>query len=177
MPEGNVDPLTKQELVDLVTFLSAVGRVPEFTVSTEPIVRSFETLTESPQALHALAVTRKDTVATPHPDLTWRPVTAKANGSIPLEELDSLTMHLDSPNSYVRFEINMPNDGEANLDLTADQFRAWVDTRPTPPNALDSMQLSKGQHVIVLAISREKATKPVIVRVGGDAQWRYFCNH
>lgn len=87
MPKGSVDSLTKQELVDLVTVLAALGRVPELTVSTGRFIRSFETLTESTQALRALAVASKDIVAKPDPDLVWRPVTAKVNGSIPMEEL------------------------------------------------------------------------------------------
>ncbi|MCH5376472.1 MAG: HEAT repeat domain-containing protein, partial [Planctomycetes bacterium] len=43
MPEGLLDSLTKPELVDLVAFLSALGRDPAYTVSTDPIVRSLET--------------------------------------------------------------------------------------------------------------------------------------
>jgi hypothetical protein len=170
MPEGNVDPLTKQELVDLVTFLSAVGLVPEFTVSTEPIIRSFETLIESPQALRALAVTSKDTVAAPHPDLVWRPVTAKVNGSIPMEELDSLKMHDDVPTCYVRFAIDLPNDGVAKLDLGTDEYLAWVDAKPTPASNLSSPGLSKGSHMVVLAFDRQQTTGPIVVRIVGDAK-------
>ncbi len=170
MPEGSVDTLTKQELVDLVAFLSAVGRLPEFTVSTEPIVRSYETLVRSPKALHTLSVNSKDTVANPHPDLVWKSLTAKVNGEIPLEEVESLKIPLDAPNSYVRFAIDMPQDGVAKLNVTAKQFRAWADAKPTPPAQLGSMQLAKGRHTIVLAIDRDKTSEPVVVRIGGDAR-------
>ncbi len=73
MPEGALDTLTKAELVDLVTFLTALGRVPEFTVSTEPIVRSFETLIYSDEANRRLNRTSTDTAASDDPAMKWRP--------------------------------------------------------------------------------------------------------
>lgn len=78
-------------------------------------------------------------------------------------------MHGDSPNSYLRFTIEMPAAGRADLNLRTDQFRAWVDTKPTPPRALKSMRLGKGPYTIVLAFDRQQATTPLVVRIGGDA--------
>lgn len=169
MPAGLVDSLTKAELADLVAFLAAVGRDPRFTVSPEPIVRNFDTLVRTDAAVQRLQRTSKDTVAEDDDAWTWRAVTTLVNGSIPLDELDTLTTGSDPPNCFVRFPIRMPQDGTARIELSIPAADSWVNGKPTPPRELASLSLPKGFHQIVLAIERTGATPEMIVKVWGDA--------
>lgn len=170
MPDGLLDSLTKAELVDLVSFLSALGRDPEFTVSTDPLVRSFETLIYSPQANRRLNRTSTDTVAGEDPLLAWRLVTARVDGTLPLSELDRFQQHRETaPTSFVRFRIQMPGDGEASIALPSEGIEVWVDGKPKPIWDMPSFELAAGQHTIVLAIDRSKRTEPFQLRLGGNA--------
>ena len=171
MPEGLLDSLTKPELVDLVSFLSALGRDPSYTVSTEPIVRSLETLVYSNEANRRLNRTSTDTAASDDPAMTWRPLTSKVDGTIPLDELDRFKQHRETPpTSFVRFSVELPDEGIAKIEFPTDGIEAWVDSKPTPVWDLASLNLTAGTHQIVLAIDRQTCTEPFTIRLGGDTK-------
>ncbi len=170
MPEGALDVLTESELVDLVTFLSALGRSPQFTLSTQPLVRSFETLIYSNEANHRLNRTSTDTAASDDPAMKWRPVTAKVDGTLPLSELDRFQQHRETPpTSFARFVIQMPTEGVAGIEVPSEGIAAWVDTKPTPIWRLKSEKLSPGKHTVVIAIDRSEVKTPLAVRLTADA--------
>jgi hypothetical protein len=170
MPEGLLDGLTQAELVDLTTFLIALGRDPAFSVSTEPMVRSLETLVSSDAANQRLNRTSTDTAASDDPALQWRVVTAKVDGTIPLSELDQFQQHRETPpTSFVRFKVKMPAAGTAKIALPADGIEAWVNRRPTPPRDLQSLSLPAGDHTIVLGLDRSIHPQTLAIPLGGDA--------
>ncbi len=170
MPEGLLDSLPQQELVDLLTFMSALGRESAYTVSTEPIVRSLETLNFSKAASSRLNRTSMDTAASDDPNMTWRPQTTKVDGSLPLIELDQFKQHRTLPHtSFIRFDITMPRQGVARVDVPADGISAWIDGKPTPATNLGTLPLEGGNHTVVLSINREMLTEPFTIKVDGDA--------
>ena len=171
MPAGLMDTLTKSEITDMVAFLSALGRNPKYTVSTEPIVRAYETLIYSNEANRRLNRTSTDTAASNDPAMNWRPVTSFVSGKLPLAELDRFQQHRQTPpTSFVRFIVDMPTAGIAKIELPTKGIEAWVDTKPTPAVDLKKLELKEGQHVIVLGIDRNQQEQPFAVRVGGDAR-------
>ncbi|QDT06107.1 hypothetical protein K227x_45140 [Rubripirellula lacrimiformis] len=199
MPAGLVDPLSESDLVDLVAFLSALGRSAEFTVSAEPMVRSFETLVYTPEANRRLNRTSTDTVAGGDPAMQWRSVTTTVNGTLPMSDLDQFQQHRQTPpTSFIRFPVNLQADGNVQIDFprigeTSTQqaaasdadspkegefpnetgppegIEAWVDGRPTPTWNLKSLALAAGDHVIVLSIDLSKHPGPLAIRMNGDA--------
>ncbi len=169
MPAGLLDGLTETELADLVAFLSALGKVPAYTVSTEPRVRELETLVYSPEANRRLNRTSTDTAASDDPTLEWRRMTSRVSGEIPLDELDQFRQHRSTPpTSFVRFRVEMPSAGTASIEASPHQVEAWVDGTPTPVWELASIELDRGTHPVVFAIDRSKSDQPLVVRVAGD---------
>lgn len=167
MPEGLVDSLTKQELVDLVAFLSALGRDPEFTVSTDAVVRDFETLEFSPQANRRLNRTSTDAVAAEDPVFHWRPITTRVSGTLPLEELDTFRQHRSTPPlSFVRFDLEVARGHAApRLELPVEGVDVWVDGQPTPPEQVNQLDLKPSRYRIVLGINRQRFEGPLRVVV------------
>lgn len=171
MPAGLVDSLTEDELVDLVAFLSAMGRTPEFTVSTRPLVRSMETLVYSPEANRRLNRTSTDTAASDDPAMQWKLVTTTVDGKLPVAELDQFKQHKQTPpTSFIRWTIDMPATGNVQLELPGDGIEAWVDGKPTPVWNLSNIELDAGNHTVVLAIDRTKQTEPFTIGQTGDAR-------
>ncbi len=171
MPEGLVDALTEDELVDLVTFLSEMGRTPAFTVSAEPLVRSVETLVYSNEANRVLNRTSTDSVAGDDPTMQWRLVTATVDGKLPIDELDKFQQHKQTPpTSFLRWTIDMPAAGTVQLAFPDDGIEAWVDGKPTPVWNLKSMTMDAGKHTVVLSIDRTKRVEPFAIRQTGDAR-------
>lgn len=171
MPAGLMDTLTKTEIIDLVAFLSALGRQPEYTVSTDPVVRAYETLIYSNEANRRLNRTSTDTAASDDAAMNWRPVTSLVNGQLPLSELDRFQQHRETPpTSFVRFTVDMPAEGVAEIRLPTKGIEAWVDTKPTPAIDLKKLKLDAGNHIIVLGIDRNQQQEPFEVTVAGDAR-------
>jgi hypothetical protein len=168
MPVGLLDSLTKSELVDLTTFLAALGRDPAFMLSTDPVVRRFEVLIDSPETQQRL--NRSIDAAVNDPTLKWRAMTTRVDGRVPLEELGSFeSFRQTPPTTFIRLRLEMPITGIAKVIAPLNGLRAWVDAKPTPVFDLSSLELGRGQHVIVLAIDRSVQVEPFAIRVEGDA--------
>ncbi len=164
MPVGMIDELSEKELVDLVAFLSELGRTPRYTVSTSAIVRSMETLVYTNEANRVLNRTSTDSVATDRPEMVWRPQTSRVDGTVPLEELDRFQQHKEvPPTSFVRFDLQLAEAGPLGLKVPTDGIEAWVDGKPTPVWNIDKIVVESGAHRIVLAIDRNKQTKPFTI--------------
>ncbi len=163
MPAGLLDSLTKSELVDLVAFLAALGRDPNYTVSTEPIIRSFETLVYSPESNRYLNRTSIDSAATSAAMLQWRMVTTTVDGRLPIDELDVFKPHQTTPPiSFVRWDLEVPPGETTGLDLPpADGLSVWINERPVPLWALEQKRFEPGKHRVVLGIHRRSPGEDV----------------
>ena len=71
--------------------------------------------------------------------------------------------------SFIRFDITMPRQGVARVDVPADGISAWIDGKPTPATNLGTLPLEDGNHTVVLSINREMLTEPFTIKVDGDA--------
>ena len=105
MPAGLVDSLTRQELVDLVRFLSELGKVGPFAVDNQPRVRRWKQLLWTQDGHRRLNRTSFDTAASDDPALSWGSAYSQVNGDLPLATLAKFVPHrgLD-PMGFVRFE-------------------------------------------------------------------------
>jgi hypothetical protein len=157
MPKGLVDSLTKEELIDLVAFLSALGRISGFTVSTDPVVRSFETLAVTQDAIRRLNRTSIDSVASEHDNATfkWRLITTKVDGTLPLEELEVFKQNAASPTlSFIRFNFDIPLAVQTTkIGMNPEIAYLWIDGKPIPPENLYAIEFSSGLHQIVIGVN------------------------
>ena len=167
MPDGSVDQLTRAELVDLVAFLSRVGKVGQFAIGNERVVRRWESLTWTQQAHHRLNRTSFDTAATDDPALTWRSEYSRVQGDLPLGGVPKLKPHSETPEtSFLRFELEVSTPGAIGFDLgPPDGLRLWVDGQPTPLSAAQRIELDRGRHRVTLAVDREARTAPLRIEL------------
>ena len=83
--------------------------------------------------------------------------------------LDRFKQHRETPpTSFIRFNVEMPADGIAKIELPETGIEAWVDSKPTPVWDLASQKLAAGTHRVVLAIDRNQCTEPFKIRLSGD---------
>ncbi|MDX1944182.1 MAG: HEAT repeat domain-containing protein [Pirellulaceae bacterium] len=158
MPDGTVDSLTRVELVDLVAFLSQLGKVGgNYTIGPARIVRRWQVLTNTPEAHRKLNRTSFDTAASDDGDLVWASAYSRVAGDLPLADLPTLKPHANlDPTTFVRFEVEVTQPGPVQLLVgPATGLALWLDGKPTPLADATTLDLATGKHRFTLAINRQ----------------------
>jgi len=174
MPVGLADSLTRAELVDLVRFLSALGKAGDgYAVGTAQVVRRWEVLRPTEEGLFALRRSRFDTAATPDPRLSWAPAYSAVVGSLPVADLPPMKPRNEDPRvGFARFELEVTGAGSARIALGNPDgiVGLWLDGSPVAPLAEVPLNLESGRRVVTLAIDLDRRRDPLRVELSeGDA--------
>jgi putative heme-binding domain-containing protein len=184
MPDGLVDNLTRQELVDLTAFLGQLGKVGgSYTISPQKLVRRWQVLQYSNEANRKLNRTSFDTAAGDDADFVWTSTYSRVAGDLPLDGLPTYKPHANlEPTTFLRFELEVTTPGKAKLaiDTPSPQpspngrgsdttgLALWLDGKPTPLTADTSLEFASGKHRLVLAVNRTEYTAPLRIEVIED---------
>jgi putative heme-binding domain-containing protein len=163
MPNGTVDALTRAELVDLVRFLSEMGKVGDFAIGRARVARRWQTLVWTKEAHSALNRTSYDTAASDNPALTWEPAYSRIGGDLPFADLPSFQIHGNTPPAtFVRTQLEATTAGrvEVRLNDTAG-LSLWLDGKPTPVANPLTLELAPGPHTLTLAIDHSLRKSPI----------------
>jgi hypothetical protein len=162
MPKGLVNFLTRAELVDLVRFLSELGKPGAYAVRTRPTVQRWRFLKPVPSELAE---------ATPDPRVfraqvreadpaRWLPAYALTAGDLPLAEVAA---EARSKVLFLAAEVEASEAGPVVVALdSADGVHAWLDDAPLPPGARAQAQLSTGKHVLTLRVDTTARRRPTL---------------
>lgn len=167
MPDGSVDQLTRGELVDLVRFLSELGKVGDFAVGNVQVVRRWRALTWTQEGHHRLNRTSYDIAATDDPALTWESAYSRVSGELPLDGLPQLKPHRETPQTtFVDFDVEVSTAGAIGFRVNSiDGISLWVDSKPTPLTGDVTLDLGRGRHRLTMSIDRESRKLPVRVEL------------
>jgi putative heme-binding domain-containing protein len=139
MPDGLTDVLTRGELVDLVRFLSELGKVGPYSVSKARLVRRWQALA-APAEMSAAAFD--------DPSLRWEPVYSTVSGVLPLEDLPH-----GGAAALVRCQVEASTPGPVVLRLnTARALRLWLDRKPVEVKDATELNLTPGVHTLTFAV-------------------------
>jgi len=111
MPNGLTAPLTRAETLDLVRFLSELGR--SYSVTAAPIVRRWRLLNP---VLDSLASLSPIEVAAQSATFSWEPAYSLVSGELSIAELVRAKA---KPVAFVRFEFEMTTPGKMRLKLNS----------------------------------------------------------
>ncbi len=157
MPVGLTDALTRPELVDLVRFLSELGKIGPFAAGTDRVLRCWQIPVPSERKTVADEDGVERLLAQPE-RTTWRPAYTTVAGLLPLSEWRKGDAGAGEPGLGVargRLEVTTP--GPVKLSLNATDFLTiWIDGKCVRP-ASDAprsviVDLKRGSHSIALAI-------------------------
>lgn len=162
MPKGLVNFLTRDEFVDLVRFLSELGKPGPYAVRSASTVQRWRFLKPVPADLAGPALDADPS--------HWLPAYAKTAGDLPLGEI---VAESGSPVVYLRAEVDVSQAGKVAVTLnSADGVRAWVDAEPAPAGTPFEAELSAGKHTLTFRVDtaarREKALRVVVAKAGGS---------
>ncbi|MFT4558094.1 MAG: putative heme-binding domain-containing protein [Planctomycetaceae bacterium] len=186
MPAGLSDKLTHQELVDVVRFLSELGKVGGLQVSRDRIVRNWQALLPSGDVTYKLRRTRLASVTEDDPAFVWQPAYSRVSGDLPLNDLPKVMYRgpfqkAPSGLNFLRFSLEVGTTGEVELALNSiDGVTIWLDGVQVETAARTTLNLKAGRHRFTLMVSHVERTGPVQVQIndvaGSKAQVQLLAN-
>jgi putative heme-binding domain-containing protein len=153
MPEGAADSLTRPELVDLVRFLSELGKVGPYAVGKERVVRRWQALADTPPARQQL---QSGGVPGDQPAFSWAPEYSTVAGNLPLDAVPRLGIG-KSPVGFVRCQLDAGTSGKVNLLLnSAAGLTVWLDQTPVEAKEALVLDVPAGVHTLTFTIDLGK---------------------
>jgi putative heme-binding domain-containing protein len=176
MPDGLADTLTHGEFVDLVRFLSELGKVGPYSVSKAPLVRRWQVLEPTPEAYRLLARNSLGAVVT-GPSLTWSPAYSRVSGTLPLDAIPVLELKGgfgEAPRfGLVRFQVEVTTPGPVQLLLNSTAgLSLWVDGTPGDLKEETTLDLKTGVHTFTVSMDlnrRNSGLRCEVVEATGSA--------
>ena len=160
MPQGLTKFLTHDELLDLIRFVSELGKPGDYAVQTTPRIQRWqllanpdkELISEEPHLEHL-----RQHVSGLGPE-AWASRYARVSGVLPLEEL----RQADKPTVVIlRGEFDVKEAGVVAVQLeTTERYQAWVDTEPMPPTPDFEVTLQPGRHALILRVEISSRPNP-----------------
>jgi putative heme-binding domain-containing protein len=130
MPAGLVNLMTRDEFVDLVRFLSELGKPGPYAIRAQPTIQRWRVFRDVPDSLRQSI---PETIQV-HTELLnadpshWVPYYALVSGDLPLEEPRSIAA---GPVVYLLGEIELSAAGRLALRLdSAEGVALWLNSRP-----------------------------------------------
>ena len=163
MPTGTVDSLTRAELVDLIRFLSELGKLGDFAVGKARVVREWSRLVSDNLNLS------DPTVADSLHNGLWETVYSNVQGELPLQELKA--EQGTAPFQIVQCHMAVTSAGPLKLHVNeAVGLEFWVDDAPVAAASLTHLNLQMGVHVLTIRIDLEARQAPLRIELveGGD---------
>ncbi len=166
MPGGLVDGLLDNEIADMVAFLSSLGRVPEWSVGTEKVVRSWEVLQSNPTIMQRLFQSGPELVAVDHEELTWGPAYTTVGGTLSITDFPKVQHRywMNQGYSAARFRVNATEAGSVILVTEGlAGTDGWVNGEKITITERTTVALPAGDSTVVFLI--DHASAPTTVRV------------
>ena len=183
MPAGLTDGLTRLELIDLVRFLSELGKIGPYSVGTDRVFRSWRVLAswpvhETSQAQSSASLAGVEIVFQNDSALTWQPVYTTVAGLVPVADLkENRLKGAPTPIALARTQLDVSSPGKVKIAFNStDALTIWIDGRRIAPTA-DSpraivLDLARGLHAMTLAVDltqRREGIRCVLVDVPESA--------
>jgi putative heme-binding domain-containing protein len=167
MPEGVTRILTKAELLDLIRFVSELGKPGQYAMPTATTLQRWRKLREPNAALKSGipsgAVVRESLLGAPAD--AWETVYSLVNGALPLDELRKPGSGAEVV--YVQSDILVNAAGTLDLVVTGPgKIAYWIDEDAYDKIGTTTVTLTPGRHrVTVRAITPEGQSPGVRVEL------------
>jgi putative membrane-bound dehydrogenase-like protein len=154
MPEGITRPLTRPELVDLIRFVSELGKPGPYAVRTPTTIQRWKWLRAPTTAMLQDIPNReivRDGILAASAD-SWEVVYALADGKLPLADLLKKGR---PPVVYVQGEVTVTKAGAVDVLIdTVGPATFWIDEdRHDKEAKATTIQLNPGRHVVTVRMA------------------------
>ncbi len=159
MPDGLTDTLTRGELVDLVRFLSALGKSERWSVGKERVARRWQALAPTGEVEEKVLVrVATAAIGDGEPGLDWTPAYSTVTGTLPVSELPRIRGSKEKPGySLLRTQLDAAEASKVRLKLGAVKgLKVWLDGADVPLKEVVELSLARGLHTLTVLINHSE---------------------
>ncbi len=158
MPQGLTKFLTRDELIDLVKFISELGRPGAYSLRSTPAIQRWRVLKPVPAALQSSTLSPSDfeqLVLRAKPG-QWTTVYGQVNGELPLAELNPT----ESEGALLlQGEIQVTQPGSIVLDIQAPaETSVWLERQSLANEKSVTVDLPVGRHRLTLRVMQDASS-------------------
>jgi hypothetical protein len=160
MPKGLVRFMTHQELLDLVKFLSQLGRAGDFAIRSTLRMQRYRVLA-SPEASSSAEIPNDEQFeATLYRSPLWLPIYAHVDGTLPLDDASKAA---GGPSVYLYGEFEVTEPGLLGVKVDdAEGIHAWLDEDSLDLKPDAKIEGQPGRHRITLRVDTATRKAPAI---------------
>jgi putative heme-binding domain-containing protein len=168
MPSGLVDALLPEERLDLIKFLSMLGKPGDYDAAKGGAARVWRlyTVTSPNQHLGIEPVVKGDFSLK-----DWLLMTARVNGSLGKDDLQlAFPNRGNTRGLFAATQFEAAKAGRVKLSISGQVKEAWLNGKPVKPAAILTLDAKQGENTLVVRI--DEANLPDAVRVAsGDVSF------
>lgn len=164
MPSGLVDALLPEERLDLIKFLSMLGKPGDYDAAKGGAARFWRTytITSPNQHLGTEPVVRGDFSLK-----DWMPVTSRVNGALSKADLETaLSWAKNTRGFFAATQFNAAKAGTVKASVTGRITGAWLNGKPVKPGGTLSFDVKQGVNTLVVQV--DEAKLPEALRVASN---------
>lgn len=163
MPAALLDRVSQQDQLDLIKFLTRLGKPGEFDASRQTVARVLEVFAGT----HRIEQEGNGDIIAGKPIDGWKPVQARVSGKIDGETLKQLTAqprHISLVNIYLRTQVEVGSETAATFTVdNIDEAHVWVDGEDQGTTK-QPIQLKPGKHTLLLQIDARDLPGSIAIR-------------
>jgi putative heme-binding domain-containing protein len=158
MPDGLADQMTRQEFVDLVRFLSELGKVGPYAPNKARLVRRWQVFEPTAENMNQLRRARAAAAVETPDAFVWSSAYSKVSGEFPLESLPRLVVWNGSePFGMLRAQLDVTTGGPVKLKINgAAGLTLWVGATPVEVKDETVLDLKPGLQWLTFAADLNK---------------------
>ena len=150
MPTGLTSSLTHDELLDLVRFLSELGKPGPYASSDVPLARRWRVLASLPKEFAEASAQDLDAIVADNETLAWIPAYSTVAGVLPVDDLVPLG---SDAVAYATTQVDVSNGGNLTLKLNASRgLTLWIDGNRVPGDDEVLLEWGLGMHSVTFGI-------------------------
>ncbi|YCM44804.1 PVC-type heme-binding CxxCH protein [Verrucomicrobiaceae bacterium 227] len=170
MPPGLTAGLREDEFIDLVRFLSELGKEGDFKTEAKPLIRNWSALQPHDRTRDIMGHYGPKIFAERFDGYQWTPVVSKVNGELPPEELPKVLGRGRNHWGVVRFGLDPSAEGELQLKINDTHLMHLFDGEkeiPLPEKGAATLKIQGGggSDRFTLAVNSAYRPAPILVEV------------
>ena len=164
MPPSLTAGLRRDEFVDLVRFMSELGKEGNYKVQSDGVIRRWRLPQPAPDFWQVVNREGLRALTTDQPGMAWVPAYSMVNGELPVADIPVLKLY-QTTGRVAQGEIEVTTPGPMVLKFADSRgLRAWVGDKEITPAGLVPLELPVGKHRITMVLEEGRGA-PLRVEV------------